>query len=283
VPRRRRKSLLLRLMGPLSPPLALLGLPLALAAWVLSAPQFALREIAAAGGERVSSAWLEEALAPLAGANLVQLPLAAAEARVRRHPWVAEVALRKELPRRLRVGVVERRPVALLLRGERIAHGAQAFAPRLYFADEHGRAIAPVGAGGREARAAAGLLVIAAPERAPDGLRRALALAAELGRANPTWAAHLTHVEVLGDRDFRLRTAALPFALLVRAGDVLPKVRRLEALLPDLARRYPAVAAVDLRFARRIVVQPAAPAIDLRSAPATADAQPISREGSSHA
>jgi len=87
-------------------------------------------------------------------------------------------------------------------------------------------------------------------------MRRALRLAADLGRANATWAGHLTHVEVLGDRDFRVQTAALPFSLLLRSGDVLPKVRRLEALLPDLERRYPAIEAVDLRFARRIVIQP---------------------------
>lgn len=271
-PRRRRKSLLLRVMGPLSPPLALLGLPLLLSAWVLSAPQFALREVEAEAGTRVPAAWIEEALAPLHGVNLVQLPLAAAAARVLRHPWVAEVELRKELPGRLRVAVVERRPVALLLRGG-----------ELFFADERGRPIAPVGPGGRAVPAAQGLLVIEAPERAPDGLKRALALAADLARANPTWAGNLTHVEVLGDRDFRLRTDALPFALLVRSGDVLPKVRRLEALLPDLERRYAAIAAVDLRFARRVVVQPAAPT--LQSAPAPAAAQPptFTREEPSNA
>lgn len=247
-PRRRRKSLLLRFMGPLSPALALLGLPLGFLAWVLSAPQFALRQVVAEGGERVPAVWIEEALGPLRGVNLVQLPLAVAEARVKDHPWVAEVELRKKLPGTLEVAVVERRPVALLLRD-----GV------LFFADERGRPIAPVGASGREARAAQGLLVIEAPERAPDGLKRALELAADLGRANPTWAAHLTHVEVLGDRDFRLRTESLPFALLVRSGDVLQKVRRLEALLPDLERRYAAVEAVDLRFARRIVLQPAPP------------------------
>ncbi len=206
-PRRRRRNLLLRIAGPLGPPLALLGLPLALAAWVLSAPQFALREVVAEGGARVPAAWLEGALAPLRGANLVRLELASAEARLRRHPWVAEAELTKELPGRLRVAVVERQPVALLARGG-----------GLYFADQRGRAIAPVGPGGRAAADARGLLVVEAPERAPDGLQRALEVAADLGRANPTWAGNLTRVEVLGDRDFRLATAALPFAALRARG-----------------------------------------------------------------
>jgi hypothetical protein len=37
-----------------------------------------------------------------------------------------------------------------------------------------------------------------------------------------------------------------------------PKVKRLTELLPELDRRYPAIQAVDLRFSRRIVVQPEA-------------------------
>jgi cell division septal protein FtsQ len=269
-PRRRRRNLLLRIAGPLGPPLALLGLPLALAGWVLSAPQFALREVVAEGGARVPAAWLEGALAPLRGANLVRLELASAEARLRRHPWVAEAELTKELPGRLRVAVVERQPVAPLARG-----GA------LYFADQRGRAIAPVGPGGRAAADARGLLVVEAPERAPDGLQRALEVAADLGRANPTWAGNLTRVEVLGDRDFRLATAALPFALFVREGDVQPKVRRLETLLPDLATRYTAVAAVDLRFARRIVVQPLIQSSNL--VPPAAPAPPLPRGDQPHA
>jgi len=39
---------------------------------------------------------------------------------------------------------------------------------------------------------------------------------------------------------------------------VAPKMQRLITLLPELARRYPKIDAVDLRFSRRIVVQPAA-------------------------
>lgn len=87
----------------------------------------------------------------------------------------------------------------------------------------------------------------------------ALEVAAELGRVRPDWAGALTRIEVLGEEDFRLHTGALRFPLLVTRGQVGPKIRRLEELLPELERRYPSIAAVDLRFSRRIVVQPAAP------------------------
>jgi hypothetical protein len=91
----------------------------------------------------------------------------------------------------------------------------------------------------------------------PNGMAAALHVAAEVGRVDPNWAAKLAQIEVLGEEDFRLRTDALPFPLLVKEGEVAAKLQRLSTLLPELARRYPKIEAVDLRFSRRIVVQPA--------------------------
>ncbi|HXU44204.1 MAG TPA: FtsQ-type POTRA domain-containing protein [Thermoanaerobaculia bacterium] len=242
-PRRKRRSLWVRLMRPLVTALGIVGLPIACGLWVATAPQFALREIAIDGAGRASEAWIRGTLEPLSGRNLPLLPLAEAAERLRRHPWVDSVELSKELPGRLRVRVVEKRPAVFLRRDG-----------RLYWADTAGRAIAPVGAGEKAGR----LLVVSFGVPSPRGVERALEVAAELGRANPNWAASLAEIEVLGEEDFRLRTGALPFPVLVRSGDVIPKVHRLEALLPRLAERYPALAAVDLRFSRRIVLQPAA-------------------------
>ena len=54
---------------------------------------------------------------------------------------------------------------------------------------------------------------------------------------------------------------------LVRGSRLTDNLARFEQLLPELQRRYPALSAVDLRFARRIVVQPA-PAAAPRPSPA---------------
>lgn len=251
-PRRKRKSLLLKLLKPLAAAVGLVALPVGLVAWVLTAPFFELRavdvrEMKGSPG-RVSEASIRQALAPLQGQNLVRLPLAAAAARVRSNPWIASVEIAKELPDRLRVRISERKPIALLLAGR-----------DLVFADADGRAIAPVGTPAElEAARKAGLLVVSFPGAPhPFGMAAALKVAAELGRAEPNWAAKLAQIEVLGEEDFRLRTDALPFPLLVKDGEVGPKVQRLVTLLPELARRYPKIEAVDLRFSRRIVVQPA--------------------------
>ena len=173
---------------------------------------------------------------------------------MRRNPWVATVEVEKQLPDGLRIEVTERRPVAILLRADG-DHG-------LVYADEKGRPIAPLSSPAdlEEARRL-GLVVVtfAHPQLSPaDGVGGALAVAGELGRVQPDWSGALTKIEVLGEQDFRLHTGALRFPLLVTRGQVGPKVQRLIELLPELDRRYPAIQAVDLRFSRRIVVQPSA-------------------------
>jgi cell division septal protein FtsQ len=251
-PRRKRKSPLVKLLKPLAAAVGLVALPAGLVAWVLTAPLFQLREVdvrpvKGAPTGRVSPDQVRQILAPLQGKNLVRLSLAEAAARVQSNPWIASVEIAKELPDRLRVRIAERKPIALLLSGR-----------DLVFADADGRAIAPVVTPAElEVARKHGLLVVSfARAPYPNGMAAALKVAAELGRVEPNWAAKLAQIEVLGEEDFRLRTDALPFPLVVKDGEVGPKVQRLVTLLPELSRRYPKIEAVDLRFSRRIVVQP---------------------------
>lgn len=248
-PRRRRKSLFFVLLKPFLAALLLVALPAGVVGWVLTAPRFALRGIEIdARGPRVSALAVRQALAPFEGKNLVRLSLAETASTLRRNPWVDSVEIVKELPDGLRVKVSERRPVALLLAGN-----------SLVWADAEGRAIAPVTTPTEleEAREAGLLVVSFARQPVAGGLAAALGAAAELGRAQPDWSAQLSRIEVLGEGDFRMHTDVLPFPLLVTSGQLGPKIQHLVELLPELARRYPRIEAVDLRFSRRIVVQPA--------------------------
>lgn len=249
-PRRRRRNPLLALLRPLAVSLLLVAMPAALVTWVLASSRFDLKEVViAAGTPRIPAEALRAAIAPFEGGNLVLLPLDRVEAAVRRNPWVDTVEVAKELPDRLRIEVTERRPVALLVRGG-----------GLVYADEKGRPIAPVEDPDKARRTGLVVVAFAHPQLSPsDGVGGALEVAGELGRVQPSWAAALSRIEVLGEQDFRLHTGSLRFPLLVTRWQVGPKVRRLMELLPELDRRYPAIQAVDLRFSRRIVVQPAAP------------------------
>lgn len=244
-PRRRRRSLPALLWKPLLGAFLLVATPVGVAAWMLTSPRFDLHSFEVRGTERVPARWVEGRLVPFRGHNLLLLSLDRVSAALVAHPWIARLEIDKHLPDGLRVVVHERRPVALVEeRGD------------LFYADAGGRIIAPADRG--ETRGGGGdLVVVTRAERAPGGVGRALAVAAELGRVAPVWGAELERIDVLGDRDFGLHIAALPFPLLVRAGDVAPKVRRLDVLLPRLLAWQPPPAAVDLRFRRRIVVQPA--------------------------
>lgn len=255
-PRRKRRNPFLALLRPLAVSLGLVAVPAGLVTWIVTSPRFDLKDLAVeAATPRVPAAVLRATLASFQGENLVLLPLGSVEAAVRRNPWVDSVEIAKELPDRLRIEVTERRPVALLEKDVRGTSG-------LVYADQEGRPIAPLSPIASELEAArkAKLVVVSFVHRelsASDGVAGALEVAGELGRVQPDWAAALARIEVLGEQDFRLHTDALRFPLLVTRGQVGPKVEKLKELLPELNRRYAAIQAVDLRFSRRIVVQPA--------------------------
>jgi len=256
-PRRRRRSLWLRLLGPLATAALLVGAPAALAGWVLTTPRFALREIAVAGTERVPQEWVERAVEPFRGEHLLTLRLARVEAAVAGHPWIASVSIAKRLPDGLAVEIAERRAAALVPAPEGEPGGP-------WLADAEGRRIVRA-----TAEEAEGLtLVVPSPwdGGGRDGAGRvaavpaALELAREIARAEPVWAAGLERLESLGDGDFRVWTAALPFPVRVERGRLEPAAERLGDVLPALAARRPELARVaeaDLRFPGRLVLRPA--------------------------
>ena len=247
-PRRRRRNPVLALLRPLAFSLLLVALPAGLVTWVLASPRFGIKEVTVTGTPRVPSEALRSAISQFEGGNLVMLRLETVEAAVRSNPWVDTVEIAKELPGRLNVEVTERRPVALLMRGG-----------SLVYADQKGRPIAEVTDPEKARKAGLVVVTFAHPQLSPsEGVGGALEVAGELGRVQPSWAGALSKIEVLGEEDFRLHTAALRFPLLVTRGQVGPKVQKLTELLPELDQRYPAIRAVDLRFSRRIVVQPEA-------------------------
>jgi cell division septal protein FtsQ len=239
----RRRNPWLALGRPFVQALGLVGAPAAIAAWLLTAPAFALAHVEVAGHRYVDPAWVESSLAGLTGQNLIRLPLDQAGAQLARHPWVAAVRLEKRLPDRLRVVLEERRPAALLRSGA-----------RLVYLDGAGTPIAPLD----PQRGPADLLLVSVGARGDVDLAGAIEVARELAAAVPEWAAGLSEVEALGGDDFRLFLDALPFPLTVRRGTLAARLPALAALLPELERRYARLAGADLRSDRRIVLQPVA-------------------------
>jgi cell division septal protein FtsQ len=240
-PRVRRRSVWARLGRPFAQAFAMVAVPTAVAAWLFSSPTFALARIEVTGNRHVEPAWVEKTLAPLVGENLLRLPLAAVEARLRLNPWVDQVTIDKRLPRVLAVELAEREPKALLRAGS-----------ELFYLDGAGRIIAPFD----PLRGPGDLLLVSLATLPGEDLAGAFAIADELARVRPDWARSLSEVEVLGEGDFRLFLGALPFPLLVRSGTLAERLPVVASLLPEIERRYAVVDALDLRFARRIILQP---------------------------
>jgi cell division protein FtsQ len=241
----RRANPWIALGKPFVQALALVGVPGALGLWLFGSPSFAFTGVEVTGNRFVETAWVERTLEPLYGENLLRLSLPAVESALTTHPWVERVTLDKRLPHRLRLTVAERRPRALLREGG-----------RLLYVDGAGRPIAPF-----DPLAGPGDLLLVSVATLPGAdLSGVFAVARELEAAAPDWGRSLSEIEVLGEGDFRLHLGALDFPLVVRAGTLGARLDALARLLPELERRYGALAFVDLRFDRRIVLQPADPA-----------------------
>lgn len=250
--RRLRRHPLVRWLQPLAIALLLVGLPAALVLWTLRSPAFAVDEIrlsADSPDRRVTEQWVLDRLNGLRGQNLWQLDLEWPVEEMRQHPWVRDIGIRKQPPRALVVRVLEKREAALY-----------ADPAGLVYVDHLGSPVAPLGPDEErgELTLLRGKVAEPAPGKPAPELRAAVALLQEIQDTGAPWAAGLDQVEILSTRDFRVHTKDLPFPLLVRAGTVESRSRRLEQLLPWIAK-LGRLQAVDLRFARRIIVEPAEP------------------------
>ncbi len=241
VPRHRRKRRLLGALKLFLASLFIVGLPVALTWWSLTTPQLALESLAVGATERVPVVWVEEALEPFLGQNLLRLSLSATRLQLGHHPWVEAASIRKLLPHGLKVDIVQRQPMAVLV-GE----------TGRFYVDRRGEVIAQLGA----TESVEALPLLRGIRVVPDDVRRALVIAAEPGRADLPWKGPLLEIEILGSEDFRLSFEDVPFPLLVRHGSLEEKQKHLYRVLPEIAARYRRVKALDLRFARRIVLQP---------------------------
>ena len=242
VVRKHRRRRALGLLKLLAQALTIVGLPTAIGVWALTTPQLAVRQLHISPSERIPAPWIEGRLEPYRGRNLLRLPLADVRQQLEGHPWLDSVSLRKRLPDGLEVAIVEKVPVAVL----------ETDGPSPAFVDAHGGIIAPVDA----ATETAGLPLIRAATVTPRGLAGAIAAAGEFDELGAAWGGQLESIEVLGPEDFRLVARGLPFPLLVRRGSLGEKHEIVRRLVPEIVSRIGPVAAVDLRFAQRIVLQP---------------------------
>lgn len=122
--------------------LAFAGVSVALLAgyhWMTHSDYFAVKRIEIEGNHRLDDAEIVSAAQVSPGRNSLELSISRMESRLTRDPWLRRVSVRRILPDRLRIRVRERTPCFIRVKGE-----------QLFYADDAGRPIAPVKAGGFE-------------------------------------------------------------------------------------------------------------------------------------
>ena len=238
----RRRSPWLVLLTPFLGAVVTVALVVAVVGWLRTTPSLRLTDVQVTGNHRVSADWVSSLLAPYRGRPVLWLQLEEIEQRLATHLWIESAELHKQLPNRLLVKLVERRPAALL----RADDG-------LYYVERNGQLISAYD----PAVGAADLVLVSGRLDTPEHLAEALTVARRLAQLEPEWESGLSEIEIVGEADFRLFASFLPFSILVSADRLEEGVENLRRFAPQIVRRYSEVAAVDLRFSRQIIVQPA--------------------------
>ena len=82
--------------------------------FIIDNPYFSVREIQVRGGDKVSGNEIVTIAGLKQGMNIWKVDPAAIEKKVARHPWVRQVLVRREFPRRIVIDVEERIPKAIV-------------------------------------------------------------------------------------------------------------------------------------------------------------------------
>jgi cell division protein FtsQ len=224
--------------------LAVLGVTVGAARWVMTSPRFAVAAVDVRGASRVPVARILAAAGITPGANLWTIDGRAVVARIEAMPEIRRADLVREMPNRLTIVVEERRPFTLVHAG------------RLHWMDEDGRVL------GEETRAVAPEVPVisglsedelASMRTAPGPkARAAIALIRALLRSGSTLTAEISEIDMSRAEGPVLYTVD---GVEVRLGaeEWDERLARLEGVLAQVATED--VNGVDLRFRDQVVLK----------------------------
>ncbi len=253
MPRRQPRSRTLAMVARAALQATLLvGVPVGLVGWVALSGYFLVDQVTVRAGERVATSWATTALDTVQGRHILALSLDDVARPLAEHPWVASVAVTKELPRGLVVKVEEKEPLAVWQRAE-----------QSYYLDREGAVIAST----EDEELAQLLPHLIWPDGEPVPVAGSLALLEELRTLRPAWAASVRQIEILSDEDYRMALGSTPYQIIVRAGTLDGALSRLDRALQEIGDRAEEVGIVDLRLPRRVVLRTAEPTVERTNQP----------------
>jgi cell division septal protein FtsQ len=215
---------------------------------VLSAEALTVNRITVRGNERMSRGEVLALLEGLRGRSMVTADLERWRQKLLTSPWVADAALRRELPGTLTVVISERQPM-----------GIGRIRDTLYLIDHQGTIIDEFGPNYAEFDLPIidGLASARSGNTLVDESRAALAgrLIGDLQR-RPDLAGRISQIDVTDVRDAVVILKG--DTALVRVGDerFADRIQSYVDLMPTLRERIPEIDYVDLRFDERVYVRP---------------------------
>jgi len=211
--------------------------------FIIVSPYFQMKETLVRGTERLQSDVVIELTGLKPSQNLLMTNLGAVARKVKTNPWVKEVSVRRDFPDRLVIEVTERKPVALIERGD-----------GLYFIERDGTAFEKIGSGEKTE-----LPVLTGFHRKGAENREMLLKSLELldFMASYTEVPEIRNIsEIHGDDLFGLSLFAEGLCLKLGFGDYDAKLRRMKPVLADLARRkLSGYFIIDLNNPGKVTVQ----------------------------
>jgi cell division protein FtsQ len=204
--------------------------------------RFAVRKIEISGAVHTPRSALDVVTSRYIGVNLFKIDIARVQGDLRSLAWIQRITIEKRVPDTLRIRVVERTPVALVMRGGALQYvdGAGVITGEL--SPSIGDSDLPVvnGADGAE-------------------LTRSVAFIEQIRRSDPAVYSRIGEVRPIAPRGFAIFDRELGATVYANADDASQKWRDLYSIVQAEKLGHAAIAYADLRFADRVVVKPIHP------------------------
>lgn len=213
--------------------------------------RFAIGNIEVTGYAHTTRGSLDAIVAQHTGENLFRIDIAALNHQFASLPWVAQVAIEKQLPNSLRVHLKERQPVAIVVSDM----------PR--FVDKTGTVFAPV-----SQQAGSGELPLISHAPTAESISRTVDFLREVREKNPALSSRLAEISPVAESAFRIFDRDLRTEVLVSRADGVEKWNTLYAIAQGEGFGESSIEYADLRFNDRIVIRPRKPAAAFSAVPA---------------
>jgi cell division protein FtsQ len=221
---------------------------------------FRISRVRVHGNVRISNGEVQAIVGDLQGAHILTVNLARARAELLESPWLAEAALRRELPSTIDVYVSERRPFGLSRQGSQLYLVARDGTLMDEFGPKYSEFDLPIidGLFSRQTSRVSRTSRLAEPP-APKADRARVALASSVVdsiQESPSLIKRVSQIDVTDAHDAVVLLDNDPALLHLGDEHFRERLQSYLEIAETLRAQIPAIDYVDLRFGQRVYVKP---------------------------